>query len=134
MNWLLPHGDGKSALCLMISFSGIHCIQILPVLWWISIGCFCVTLCQVLDAPPPSVSPSLNTHLLQSGQGYTFLIEDFSSTDHFVHLSYSDTAVSHTLVNMYHSQIELTQNPLEKIWVPWMSSRLRRRRGCKSYV
>uniref|UniRef100_A0A672LUQ8 6-phosphofructo-2-kinase/fructose-2,6-bisphosphatase-like n=1 Tax=Sinocyclocheilus grahami TaxID=75366 RepID=A0A672LUQ8_SINGR len=30
---------------------------------------------------------------------------------------------------MYHSQIELTQNPLEKIWVPWMSSRLRRRRG-----
>ncbi|XP_067226540.1 6-phosphofructo-2-kinase/fructose-2,6-bisphosphatase isoform X4 [Chanodichthys erythropterus] len=30
---------------------------------------------------------------------------------------------------MYHSQMELTQNPLEKIWVPWMSSRLRQRRG-----
>ncbi|XP_073795659.1 6-phosphofructo-2-kinase/fructose-2,6-bisphosphatase 2 isoform X5 [Danio rerio] len=25
--------------------------------------------------------------------------------------------------------MELTQNPLEKIWVPWMSSRLRQRRG-----
>ncbi|GAA6111162.1 6-phosphofructo-2-kinase/fructose-2,6-bisphosphatase-like isoform X1, partial [Tachysurus ichikawai] len=30
---------------------------------------------------------------------------------------------------MAHLQSELTQNPLEKIWVPWMNSRLSRRRG-----
>lgn len=72
MNWLLLHGDGKSALFLMIIISGIPCIQIWPVFWWMLIGCFCVTLCQVLDAPPPSGFTSLNTHLL--GQGYTYIL------------------------------------------------------------
>ncbi len=85
-----------------------------------------------LQSPPP-LTPRKTVQNLYAHLGSSF---SFHSPVKHTHTHTHSAEVLYTHAHlageaMSETQRKLTQNPLEKTWVPWMKSRLSQRRGCE---